>query len=805
MNSRGQKGRRFRRVAVLGAGVMGSGIAAHMAGAGLDVLLLDIVPPDAAMAQNANKKARNRFAQAGVDRLKTSKPSLIFHVRDLERISIGNLEDDLAQVGQADLVIEAVREDLAVKQALFAKLEPLLGAHTVLASNTSGLPIEKMMAGRSLELRRRFLVTHFFNPVRYMRLLELVSGVDTDPEVMCELAGFGETTLGKGIVYGKDTTNFVANRIGIFGMMGLISEALAQGFTVEEVDAIFGPPLGRPKSAVFRTADMVGLDTVIDVAKNCFDNLVHDEARATFAVPELLIEMVRRGYKGDKTGKGFYQKTKEGILSLDLSTLEYRPQQKPRFESLSAAKNLTDAGDRIRQVLSGKDRAATLAWKASAMLFAYSSRRIGPRDAHDGDASIADDLCQVDRAMRWGYGWELGPFEMWDAVGVQKSLARMEQDGIRPAQWVYDMLSRGRTSFYSGDPGQKQFFDLRTRNEAPVPKSARELSLAGQVSSGLVLDKNDGARLIDLGDDVYALEFQTKMNSIDADVIGLLNKAIDLCDARKKALVITNEAVDAFSAGANLMLIVMAAAQGNFQMLDKVVADFQNANQLLRYGPVPVVVAPFALTLGGGAEVTMHADAVRAHAELYMGLVEVGVGLIPGGGGCKELLCRLLAHLPDNADPFPSVQRTFETIGLAKVATSAEEARALGFLRETDGVTFNRDHLTYDAKQLALGLLRAGYRPPRQRLVRLPGPSGYANIRSSLLMMLQAHQILPHDLTVGSALAKVLTGGNTTPNVRMTEQQLLDLEREQFLHLCGEEKTRERMMYMLQNNKPLRN
>lgn len=800
----GQTGRRFRRAAVLGAGVMGSGIAAHLAGAGLSVQLLDIVPPDA--HQSTDKRARNRFALSGVERLRTSKPSLVFHPRDLERIQVGNFEDDLADAGRADLVIEAVREDLAIKQALFAKLEPLLGDRTVVASNTSGLPIGKLMAGRSLQMKKRFLVTHFFNPVRYMRLLELVVGDETDPQVLCELADFGETTLGKGIVYGKDTTNFVANRIGVFGMMGLIREALQAGFTVEEVDAIFGAPLGRPKSAVFRTADMVGLDTVIDVAQNCHDNLVHDESRSTFAVPEVILEMVRRGYKGDKTGKGFYQKTKEGLLVLDLVTLEYRPLQKPRFESLSAVKNVADAAERVRQVLSSQDRAGQLAWKASAALFAYASRRIGPRtDGNAQDAPIADDLCQVDRAMRWGYGWDLGPFELWDSLGVEQTVKRMEQSGQRPAKWVNDMLQAGRKSFYTGEPGHKFFFELRTQSENALPKSPRELSLAGQVASGLLVDKNDGARLVDLGDDVYALEFATKMNAIDADVIGLCNKAVEICDTRKKALVITNEAVEAFSAGANLMLIVMSAMQGQFAMLEKVVADFQNANMLLRYGPVPVVVAPFALTLGGGAEVTMHADAVRAHAELYMGLVEVGVGLIPGGGGCKELLCRLLANVPDQADPFPAVQRAFETIGLAKVATSAEEARSLALLRENDTVTFHRDHLTHDAKQVALGLLRSGYRPPRPRLVRLPGPSGYANIRSSLQMMLEAHQIMPHDLCVGSALARVLTGGNTAPTVKLTEQQLLDLEREQFLALCGEQKTRDRMMYMLQNNKPLRN
>lgn len=803
--------RRFRRAAVLGAGVMGSGIAAHLAGAGLDVLLLDIVPPDLAQADKAaqaDKKARNKFALGALDKLKASKPSLLFHPRDLERIRVGNLEDDLAEAAKLDLVIEVVREDLAIKRALYAKLEPLLGPDTVLTSNTSGLPIAKLMEGRSASMRSRFLVTHFFNPVRYMRLLELVSGTDTDPEVFRQVAEFGETVLGKGIVYGKDTTNFVANRIGTHGMMGLIKLAVEQGFTVEEIDAIFGPPLGRPKSAVFRTADLVGLDTVIDVAQNCYDNLVNDSSRETFKVPEVLHKMVEKNLRGDKTGKGFYQKTKEGILSLDLKTQEYKAQQKVRYDSLGAAKNAQTPEDRIRAVLGGSDRAAQLAWKATAEMWAYSSRSIGPRSEADGNAAdpaIADDVLNVDRAMRWGYAWDLGPFEMWDAYGVQKAVERMEKDGIKPAAWVYDMLKSGRTSFYEGAPGLKNFYDLDTKSAQEAPRSPRELSLPGLVASGATVEKNDGAHLIDLGDDVYALEFHTKMNAIDADIITMMRKAIDLCDARKKALVITNESTEAFSAGANLFLILMASMQGSWDVLEKTINDFQQANMLLRYSPVPVVVAPAGLALGGGAEVTLHGDAVRAHAELYIGLVEVGVGLLPGGGGCKEMLCRLLANLPDNADPFPMVQRAFETIGLAKVATSAEEARTAGFLRETDSVTFNRDHLTYDAKQLALGLLRAGYRAPRPAKVRLPGPSGYANIRSSLQMMLEAHQILPHDLVVGSALAKVLTGGNTAPTVKLTEQQLLDLEREQFLKLCGEENTRARMQYMLQHNKPLRN
>ena len=467
-------GRKFRRAAVLGAGVMGSGIAAHLAGAGLQVLLLDIVPPDLTGAGLGDKKARNKFALGALDKLKTARPAALFHPRDLERIRVGNLEDDLAEAGQQDLIIEVVREDLAVKRALYARLEPLLSEHAVLASNTSGLPIAKLMEGRGASMRRRFLVTHFFNPVRYMRLLELIRGEDTDPEIFNDVARFGENTLGKGVVLGKDTTNFVANRIGTHGMMGLIKLAIEAGFSIEEVDAVFGPPLGRPKSAVFRTADLVGLDTVIDVAQNCYDNLPHDEARETFAVPELLREMVRRGLRGDKTGKGFYQKTKEGVLSLDPKTLEYKPQAKVRFESLGVARNLNTAAERIASVLAGTDRAAELAWKATAHMLAYSSRRIGPRSAADGnlnDPPIAEDLCNIDRAMRWGYAWDLGPFEMWDVIGVKKSVERMDKEGIRPAAWVYDMLKSGRTSFYSGEPGQKKYYDLSSKQEVAVPTS----------------------------------------------------------------------------------------------------------------------------------------------------------------------------------------------------------------------------------------------------------------------------------------------------------------------------------------------
>jgi 3-hydroxyacyl-CoA dehydrogenase len=788
---------RIQRVSVLGAGVMGSGIASHLAGAGLDVFLLDIVPPGAKPGDD-----RNAFARGGIERALKARPASFFTPRDAERITVGNFEDDLAKAAQADLVIEVVKEDLAIKQSLFRKLEALVGPTTIVSSNTSGIAIHKMMGssgqgdpGRSGSFRSRFLVTHFFNPVRYMRLLELVAGSDTDPSVVARLARFGEDVLGKGIVYGKDTTNFVANRIGAFGMMYLIKEALAGGYTVEEIDAIFGTPLGRAKSGVFRTADMVGLDTVVDVAKNCYENLVHDPEREVFQLPDVLRRMVDKKLLGEKTGGGFYKKTPEGILVLDLNTLEYRPQAKPKFASIGAAKNLPDPGARAKAVIDGNDRASAIAWKATAAALAYSSKRLG---------EICDDIVQIDNAMRWGYGWEIGPFETWDALGVAATVARMEKDGFQPAGWVKEMLAAGRDSFHGGSAAEPTYFDVKTHADKAVPRSERSISLDALRPTREVL-RNDGASLIDLGDGVACLELHTKMNAIDGDVMEMFNRSLERVERDFVGMVVGNQATEAFSAGANLFMVLVAAGQKDWKTIELATKTLQDALMRMRYAAVPVVTAPFGLTLGGGAEITMHGAAARAHAELYMGQVEVAVGLIPAGGGCKELIARALGSLPDAIDPFAFVQNVFMTIAMAKVSTSAEEARALGFLRESDGVTFNRDHLIHDAKQVALGLARAGYRRPRPRTMRLPGESGYATLRSALQNMRAAHQISDHDVVVGSKLAWVLCGGHVSPTVRVGEQHLLDLEREAFVSLCGEPKSQERMQYMLMNNKPLRN
>jgi 3-hydroxyacyl-CoA dehydrogenase len=775
-----------RKVAVLGAGVMGSGIAAHLAGAGLDVLLLDIVPPD-------GKSPKNAFAQGGKDKALKAKPAAFFAARDAERVTVGNFDDDLAAAGKCDLVIEVVKEDLAIKRALFAKLEPLLGEHTIVTSNTSGLPIALMMEGRSAAMRKRFLVTHFFNPVRYMKLLEVVPGADTDAAVVEKIARFGADVLGKGIVHGKDTPNFVGNRIGVFAMMHLIKLALEGGYTVEEVDAIFGQPLARPKSAVFRTADLVGLDTVVDVAQNCYRNLPNDERREDFKVPAVLEQMVERKLLGDKTGGGFMKKSDAGILTLDLKTLEYRPQQKAKFASTGAVKSEPDARKRVRTMLTADDRAADLARRVTYATLAYASRRLG---------EIADDVVNIDRAMKWGFGWELGPFETWDAVGVEAGLSAMSTLGIEPAPWVREMVAAGRKSFYE----EGTFWNAQLGAAQPIPKAPRALALpAVRTRAGGVVMENDGATLWDLGDRIAGLELHTKMNALDADVIAMLHKAVDEVEARWDGLVVGNEAVDAYSAGANLFLVLMAANQGNWQAIEDMARQLQDAHMRLRYCTKPTVTAPFGLTLGGGAELAMHGAATRAHAELYMGLVEAGVGLIPAGGGCKELVARACAHLPDDADPFPEVKRIFMNVALGKVSMSAEEARAMGMLDARDQVTFNREYLLHDAKETALGMARAGYRAPRRRTFRLPGEGGYAALRSSLQMMHEAHQISAHDVVVGSKLAYVLCGGRGPQTVRHTEQQILDLEREAFVALCHEEKSRERMQYMLMNNKPLRN
>ena len=794
---------RIRKAAVLGAGVMGSGIAAHLANAGIPVLLLDIVPPQAAPGEDPSKRSfRDKFAAGALANLRKQKPAPLFSAAALELIEIGNFDDDLSRIAECDWVVEVVKEDLDVKRALFARVEPHLKAGAVVSSNTSGMSIEGMLEGRGESFRRRFLVTHFFNPVRYMKLLELVPGKQTDPDVLAAMHRFGEETLGKGVVYGKDTTNFIANRIGVYAMLRTLGLMQGEGLTVEAVDKIFGPAMGRPKSAVFRTADLVGLDTFVHVAKNCFDTLAHDEAREVFRVPAFVQQMVERRMLGDKTGGGFYRKSRgEGggkeILALDLQTLEYRPQEKVRFASLGAAKDVEDVRERVRTVMTGSDEAARFAERVTLDVLAYASRRI---------PEIADDLVNVDRAMRWGFGWELGPFETWDAYGVRRGVERMKELGLRPAAWVEEMLAAGRESFYAVDGTRDTYWDIGARKVASVPENRRTLRVEYLKRGNARVDGNGSASLWDMGDGVLLLEFHSKMNSIDDGTIAMMNRALDVAEKDFRGLVIGNDGQN-FSAGANLMALLMAVGSEEWDAVRSLVVGFQQANQRMRYSPVPVVAAPFGLALGGGAEVTLGANAVQAAAETYIGLVEVGVGLIPGGGGSMMLLRNVYGPFSGEKgfDPLPFVAKTFLAIGTAKVATSAEEAQELGFLSRHDGVSLNRDFLLSDAKARVIGLAESGFRPPRPTRFRLPGASGRATIDMMLYDMEVNGQISAYDRHIGRKLAGVLTGGDTSPGAVVTEERMLELELEAFLSLLGEEKTRERMMAMLQTGKPLRN
>jgi len=793
---------RIRKVAVLGAGVMGSGIAAHLANSGVRALLLDIVPPKAAPGEDTASKAfKNKFALGALANMRKQKPSPIVSEQVFTGIEVGNFEDDLGRLAECDWVIEVVKEDMAVKQALFAKVEQHARKGAIISSNTSGLSIKGMLEGRGADFRKNFLVTHFFNPVRYMKLLELVAGPETDPEVVKSIHRFGEEVLGKGIVYGKDTTNFIANRVGTYGMMRTISEMQKAELSIEEVDKIFGPAMGRPKSAVFRTADIVGLDTFSHVAKNCYDTLTQDEEREVFAIPDFLQKMVAKGMLGDKSGGGFYKKDKSAggkdILALDLKTLEYRPQVKVRYESLGAAKDVEDVRERVATVLNGQDKAAKFAERITLDVLAYASRRI---------PEIADDVVNIDRGMRWGFAWDLGPFETWDAYGVKKGLERMKELGLKPAAWVEQMVASGRTSFYGVEGGKDTYWDIPSKSVKVVPENARTSRVEYLKRGNKKITGNESASLWDMGDGVTLLEFHSKMNSIDDNIIAMMNTALDETEKNFRGLVVGNDGAN-FSAGANIMALLMAAKSDEFEAIRKMAAGFQTANQRMRYSPVPVVTAPFNLTLGGGAESAMGGNAVQASAELYMGLVEVGVGLIPGGGGTLQLLRNVYgAYSADkDFDAFPFIKKVFLAIGTAKVATSAEEARELGFLNANDGISANRDFLLSDAKQRVLGMANAGFRAPRPTRFRLPGSSGFATIDMMLYDMELNGQVSAHDRKIAQKLARVLTGGDTSPSVLVTEERLLELELEAFLSLCGEEKTQDRLMFMLEKGKPLRN
>jgi 3-hydroxyacyl-CoA dehydrogenase len=782
----------IRRVGVLGSGVMGSGIAAHMANAGLEVLLLDIVPKDA----GADPRARNRIAAESLEKTVKAKPALFFHPSNARLVSVGNLEDDLAKLAGCDLVVEAIVERLDIKRALFEKLDALLSGETIVASNTSGLRIADMVQGRSERFKKSFLVMHFFNPVRYMKLLEIVAGPETDPASVERIRRFGEDVLGKGIVIGKDTPNFVGNRIGMHAMMSIIHEMLAAGLTIEDVDAITGPPMARPNTGTFRLADLVGIDTFVHVAKNCHESLTNDEERAVFEVPKLAHGMVEKKLLGNKTGAGFYRKGKDGsIESLDLTTLEYRAKggDADVKKATKGLGNIADPRERVKKLASTPGKVGEFAWKTLSKNLAYSARRIG---------EITDDVSAIDDAMRWGYNWELGPFEVWDALGFAETVERMQKDGIALPASVVKMKESGARSFYADG----KVFDLTRGEYVAQKKDPRTATFAQTKKGSAPVVKTDGGQAWDLGDGVLGVTFTTPHNTIDTGSIEILLQAADVAEQSFEAIVIYNEGAH-FSVGANLASVVMASMNKQWDDLRKMVERYQGATQRLKYARVPVVSCPFGMTLGGGLELCFGCDAVQAAAETYAGLVEVGVGLIPGGAGTLNMLWRALEGIPEGTtgNTYDYVTQVFKNIAMADVATSATAAQHKGYFRHSDGVSFDRARQLHEAKQRAIGLARSGYHPPIPRAYKLPGESGIATLRMMIDTMIASGFATPHDGVIATKLAGVLCGGVGGAAREVTEAEMLELEREAFVSLCGEQKSVERMQYMLMNNKPLRN
>jgi len=774
---------------------MGSGIAAHCANAGIPVVLLDIVPPD-------GKGGRNAFASGALAKLKKAKPAAFMHPRNELLVSIGNFDDDLGKVKDCDLIVEAVVERLDIKRSLFEKLEKLVAPETIIASNTSGLRIADLLVGRSEDFKRHFMVTHFFNPPRYMKLLELVAGPETTPEAKAAAEKFAQD-LGKGIVWAKDTPNFIGNRIGLQSMMTTIHLMLEKGLQPEDVDNITGIPMAHPKSATFRTADVVGLDTVGHVAANCYATLTNDEDRETFKTPAFITTMIEKGILGDKTKGGFYKKAKDGLLTLDPKTGEYRPNggDAEIKKATKALGKIEDNRERVRKLVATPGIVGEFAWTVLAKSLSYAARRIPEIVEHD-------PIVAIDNAMKWGYGWELGPFETWDAlldgdkkVAFKAIADRMKKTVALPA-WLDKMLAKDAEGFYKGnqvwDPAKG---DYVTRETDP-----REVTWEVLRRGGAPVLKNAGAEAWDIGDNVLGLTLKTKANSIDSDVIKMIHDAVERAERDFRAMVIWNQG-EFFCVGANLFAVVMAAGQKQWDQLREMIKGYQYATQRMKYSRVPVVAAPYNMTLGGGLELCMGSTAVQAAAETYSGLVEVGVGLIPGGAGTMNMLWRSMESIPEGTeiDTYAFVTQTFKNIALAKVATSAEEGKAFGYFRNTDGVSFDRARQLWEAKQRAIGLAAAGHHPPTPRAYKLPGENGIATLKMLVNTLEAGKYASAHDAKIAMHLANVLCGGVDGHVAPCTEDKILELEREAFLSLCGEPLSQARMQYMLQNNKPLRN
>lgn len=803
--------RDIRRVAVLGAGTMGSRLAAHLANASVPCLLLDIVPEKLTLDEQAKglglgaPQVRNRLARAGLDAALKSRPPAFFVPEAARLITLGNLEDDLSKLKDCDWIIEAVMEDLTVKRALLEKIQAVRSPVAIVSSNTSGISISSLSAGLSEEFRQHFLGTHFFNPPRYLHLLEIIPLPQTLPAVVDAISHFGDCVLGKGIVVAKDTPNFVANRIGIFTTLNVLRIMEEDGYTIEEIDALTGPALGMPKSATFRTLDIVGLDVLAHVVKNLRDSLPQDERRDLFQLPGFVQQMLARGLLGDKTGRGFYKKLKgkdgdeSEFLTLDLATFEYRARQRAAFPSLDMARNVDDLRERVKILCQAPDRAGQFYHKLFSDVFHYTAMRV---------PEIADDIVSIDNTMKWGFGWELGPFELWSVLGVESFVEEWVREKHPIPPFVQQLRATGKTSFYLENDGTISRFDYASARFRPLLAFYGPALFSSLKSQKKEIKKNAGASLIDLGDGVLCLEFHSKMNTIGGDTIQMVHAGLKALSENFDAMVIGNQGAN-FSVGANLMLILTAIQEGDWDEIDHAVRAFQNANMALKYAAKPVVAAPFGMTLGGGTEMCLHTTRVRAAAETYMGLVEAGVGLIPAGGGTKEMVLRALDGVPSDpdADPFTYVKEVFLNIGMAKVSTSAEDARRLRYLSPQDSISMNRDRQLADAKQLALDLVRLGYRASQQRQdIRALGQSAFTKMKLGLHLMRRAEYISDYDVVVGTQLAKVLSGGGEfTSSQLVSEQYLLDLEREAFLSLCGQKKTIERIQFTLKRGKPLRN
>ncbi|WP_298898762.1 3-hydroxyacyl-CoA dehydrogenase/enoyl-CoA hydratase family protein [uncultured Psychroserpens sp.] len=799
--------RRIKKIAIIGSGIMGSGIACHFANIGVDVLLLDIVPRELNDKEKAkgltleDKVVRNRLVNDALTASIKSKPAPLYHPSFKNRITTGNLEDDIAKVKDVDWIMEVVVERLDIKQQVFEKLEQHRTPGTLITSNTSGIPIKFMSEGRSDDFQKHFCGTHFFNPARYLKLFEIIPGPKTDASVLEFLNGYGEQFLGKTSVVAKDTPAFIGNRIGIFSIMSLFHAVKDLDLTIEEVDKLSGPVIGRPKSATFRTVDVVGLDTLVHVANGIRENCPNDERHELFQLPDFINTMMENKWLGSKTKQGFYKKNvspegKKEILSLDLNTLEYRSAQKAKFATLELTKSIDKVVDRFKVLVKGKDKAGEFYRKSFAALFAYVSNRI---------PEITDDLYKIDDAMKAGFGWEHGPFQIWDAIGVEKGIEMMKAEGLEPNAWVNEMLASGSTSFYSVKAGATYAYDIPKKSQEKIPGQDSFIILDNIRTSNEVF-KNSGVVVEDLGDGILNVEFQSKMNTIGGDVLAGLNKAIDLAEKDFAGLVVGNQGAN-FSVGANIGMIFMMAAEQEYDELNMAIKYFQDTMMRMRYSSIPTISAPHGMTLGGGCELSMHADKVVAAAETYIGLVEFGVGVIPGGGGSKEMALRAQDTFRKGDVELNVLQEYFLTIGMAKVATSAYEAFDLGVLQKgKDIVVVNKDRQIATAKAHAKLLADAGYtQPVKRKDIKVLGKQALGMFLVGTDAMEASHYISEHDQKIANKLAYVMAGGDLSEPTLVTEQYLLDLEREAFLSLCTERKTLERIQHMLTKGKPLRN